>query len=197
MTNDLRKPLRRIALTGGPGGGKSTAGELFAREFRDRISLVPEAATLLFRSGFPRVQDEEVIKLTQSTIFQVQRNLEDIHAHLFPQRTLLCDRGTLDGAAYWPSGIDDFLSTMRTTLDAELGRYDAVIFFETAAAGGFPLDLGNRVRTEGQEEAVAIDGRLRSLWSKHPKFIYVPNDASFLKKIGRGLGALQSLVPTK
>jgi ADP-ribose pyrophosphatase YjhB (NUDIX family) len=67
-----KKPgLHKIALTGGPGGGKSTAAELFRREFKDHISLVPEVATLLFKGGFPRVNNESVVASIQKSIFQM------------------------------------------------------------------------------------------------------------------------------
>ncbi len=195
MIYSSQKLTRRIAITGGPGGGKSTAGELFAREFRDQISLVPETATNLFKSGFPRIQDNEVIKLTQSSIYQVQRNLEDIYAHLSPERTILCDRGTVDGAAYWPGEHSHkFFESMGTTYEAELARYEAVIFFETAAAGGFPINLGNNVRTEGQKEALLLDLKLQELWSKHPRFVFIANEASFLTKIKKGLDALEKFI---
>ena len=51
----------RIVLTGGPGGGKTTAGDLFRREFGERVVLVPEAATLLFSGGFPRVEEPPAV----------------------------------------------------------------------------------------------------------------------------------------
>lgn len=195
MTTNTRMPFRRIVLTGGPGGGKSTAAELFTREYRDKISLVPETATNIFKSGFPRVLDEEVVRFTQSSIYQVQKNIEYIYAHLFPHHTLLCDRGTIDGAAYWPSGDPlQFFHSMGTTYEAELERYDAVIFFETAAAGGFPINLGNSVRTEGQKEALILDLKLKELWSKHPRFIFIDNEKSFFKKIEKGLTALGELI---
>ncbi len=39
---------KRIVITGGPGGGKMTALDLFRRELGDRVSVVPEAATMIF-----------------------------------------------------------------------------------------------------------------------------------------------------
>jgi dephospho-CoA kinase len=45
----------RIVLTGGPGGGKTTAADLFRREIGERVVVVPETATMLFAGGFPRV----------------------------------------------------------------------------------------------------------------------------------------------
>ena len=97
-----RKPtVHKIALTGGPGGGKSTAAELFKREYKELISLVPEVATLLFKGGYPRVDSPLVVESIQSSIFHVQLNIENTYATLFPHHTLLCDRGTVDGGAYW------------------------------------------------------------------------------------------------
>src|SRR6186997_721958 len=85
---------RRIVLTGGPGGGKTTAADLLRRELGSKVVVVPEAATILFTGGFPRSQQWEANRAAQSAIFHVQRNLEDVQAALFPERVLLCDRGT-------------------------------------------------------------------------------------------------------
>ena len=49
----------RIVLTGGPGGGKTTALDLFRRELRERVVAVPESATIMFTGGFPRVDEPE------------------------------------------------------------------------------------------------------------------------------------------
>lgn len=184
----------RIVLTGGPGGGKTTAADLFRREIGERVVIVPEAATILFQGGFPRSREPHASRCAQTTIFHVQRNLEDVQAALYPGRTLLCDRGTVDGAAYWPGTPHDYFSAVGTTLEAELRRYDAVIFFETAAVGGASIEGGNPIRNESLDEAVKLDGRLRALWTRHPRFILVPNNQSFFKKISFGLAALESIV---
>lgn len=184
----------RIVLTGGPGGGKTTAADLFRREIGERVVIVPEAATILFQGGFPRSREPRASRFAQTTVFHVQRNLEDVQAALYPGRTLLCDRGTVDGAAYWPGTPHDYFSAVGTTLEAELRRYDAVIFFETAAVGGASIEGGNPIRNESLDEAVKLDGRLRALWARHPRFILVPNNQSFFKKISFGLAALESIV---
>ena len=169
---------RRIVLTGGPGGGKTTAADLFRREIGDGVVIVPEAATLLFQGGFPRSPGKEAMCFAQTAIFHVQRNLEDVQAALYPGRTLLCDRGTVDGAAYWPGGDGDYFMSAGTTLEKELQRYDAVIFFET----------------ETLAEAVRLDATLRALWAQHPRFILIPHNVSFFKKISSGLATLEALV---
>ncbi|HWB76881.1 MAG TPA: ATP-binding protein [Nannocystaceae bacterium] len=185
---------RRIVVTGGPGAGKTTAIDLFRRELGPRVAMVPEAATMLLGGGFPRVHEPSAQRAAQVAIFHVQRNLEDVQAARYPDRVLLCDRGTVDGAAYWPGSPDEFFASLGTTLAAELARYDEVIFFETAAVGGLSIENGNRVRTETSAEAVAVDRRLREIWSLHPRFTFVGHNASFFAKITDGLGKLSALV---
>jgi predicted ATPase len=184
----------RVVLTGGPGGGKTTAADLFRREIGDRVIVVPEAATLLFTGGFPRPVQSDAQRSAQTAIYQVQRGLEDIQAAQYPDRILLCDRGTVDGGAYWPDGADDFYETVGSSHADELARYDAVIFFETAALGHHGFESENRYRTESQQEAIELDGRLRALWSPHPHFTVVPHAASFFRKMTIGLGLLESLL---
>jgi predicted ATPase len=184
----------RIVLTGGPGGGKTTAADLFRRELGASVVVVPEAATILFGGGFPRVNNPDAMKAAQAAIFHVQRNLEDVQSAAFPDRILLCDRGTVDGAAYWPGGQDGFFRMAGTTLDAELQRYDAVVFFETAAAGGLSIEGGNPTRIEGLEQASNLDRALQEIWRHHPRFYLVPHSGSFLRKITAGLAILENIV---
>lgn len=185
---------RRIVVTGGPGAGKTTAIDLFRRELGPRVVMVPEAATMLLGGGFPRVPEPSGRRAAQVAIFHVQRNLEEVQAARHPERVLLCDRGTVDGAAYWPGPPEDFFAALGTTLEQELARYDEVIFFETAAVGGLSIENGNRVRTETAAEAVAVDRRLREIWSVHPRFTFVGHNPSFLAKITDGLGKLSAIV---
>ena len=64
---------------------------------------------------------------------------------------MLCDRGTVDGLAYWP-GPESFWDHVATTLEQQLARYDAVIHLRTpSAANGY--NQSNPLRTEGAAEA--------------------------------------------
>ncbi len=128
-------------------------------------------------------------------IFHLQRGLEDVQGARYPDRILLCDRGTVDGSAHSrPARRKEGFKASGTTLDAELARYDAVIFFESAAVGGASIEGGNPIRNETTEQAVALDRRLRVLWSGHPRFVLVPHNRSFFKKISFGLAALEDIV---
>lgn len=184
----------KIVLTGGPGGGKTTAADLYRREIGDDVVIVPEAATILYAGGFPRAGEIEVRRPTQRAIYHVQMNLEDAQAAHYRSRILLCDRGTIDGAAYWPGPPSEFFAHLGTTLENELLRYDAVIFFETAAVGGIAIEGGNPTRIETNEEAVRIDNTLKRLWSQHPNFVFVPHNQSFIKKVNSGLQEVARLV---
>ena len=184
----------RIVLTGGPGGGKTTAADLFRREIGDRVVIVPEAATLLFSGGFPRTPEPRARRAAQQAIYHVQTQLENIQSALYPDRILLCDRGTVDGAAYWPEDPAGFFDAVGSSERAELERYDAVLFFESAAVGNISIEGGNPTRVETNAQAVELDARLRALWSQHPRFAIVPHHPSFVKKIMLGLALLDSLV---
>ena len=185
----------RIALTGGPGGGKTTAADLFRREMGACVVIVPEAATLLYTGGFPRVSELGPRRVVQRTIYHVHRGLEDVQSTRFPERTLLCDRGTVDGAAYWPAEDPyEYFEMMGSTLEMEYARYDAVIFFESAAVGGNGIEGGNPARIESIEEAARLDTRLRRLWQRHPRYHHVPHSDSFIDKLTRGLATLRELV---
>ena len=195
MAGDVTNHHCRIVLTGGPGGGKTTAADLMRREVGERIVVVPEAATMLFSGGFPRHNELHAKRSAQQAIYHVQRNLEDIHAALYPDRVLLCDRGTLDSVVYWPDqGEQDFYHVLDTTLDEEIARYDAVIFFETAAVGNLSIEGGNPVRTESIDQAVTLDRQLQEIWGGHPHFHFIPHEQSFFGKLQSGLSVLSDLV---
>ena len=127
---------RRIVLTGGPGAGKTAALELIRRaSFCEHVQILPEAAGIVFGGGFPRTRHVAARKAAQRAIFHVQRELEEA-ARAENAAVTLCDRGTVDGAAYWP-GPDDYFAGVGTTLAEELRRYDTVIHLRTPPLGNY------------------------------------------------------------
>jgi predicted ATPase len=120
---------RRVVLTGGPGAGKTAVLELIRQAFCIHVKVLPEAAGIVFGGGFPRGTHPELRRAAQRAIFHVQRELER-QATVGNPVVVLCDRGTIDGLAYWV-GPDDYWSSLGTTLEEQLARYDAVIHLRT------------------------------------------------------------------
>ena len=73
---------------------------------------------------------------------------------MHPDCLILCDRGSLDGLAYWPGSEEDFFDKMESSLEKEMKRYDAVIFFETAAKSGQAIKSNNPIRNESEQMAI-------------------------------------------
>jgi predicted ATPase len=187
--------IRRIAVSGGPGAGKTTLWQLLTVQYQAQVVAVPEVATLLLSHVFPQVQNPSQRCAIQRAIFAVQHNLEHVYAdRLTSGQVLLCDRGTPDGGGYWPDGPEDFFTCMQSTWQAELSRYDAVLFMETAAVGGLCIRAGNPVRTEELDAAVQVDTRLRAIWQRHPNFVHVAHEPVFADKIARAQQLAQALL---
>jgi len=185
---------KRIVLTGGPGGGKTTALDLIRREFQGKIATVPEAATMIFSGGIERSIDNAVLKTQQTAIFNLQKHLEDIQRAMFKHSIILCDRGCLDGLAYWPDSDEDFFKEMNTTIENELARYDAVIFFESAAKSGESIKSNNPIRNESEKTAIALDDKLQTIWSKHPNFNLIHSSESFINKVMFGIATIEKIM---
>lgn len=191
---ECREPhaQRRVVLTGGPGAGKTAVLELIRVSFCEHVRVLPEAAGVLFGGGFPRLADDGSRRAAQRAIFYVQRELETTAAS-GNAAILLCDRGTVDGAAYWP-GPGDLWSAVGTTLEEQLRRYDAVIHLRTPAAA-LGYNRVNPLRTESAEEAAAIDDRIRRAWERHPKRFIVESSSEFFDKAARALEILRGEMP--
>lgn len=187
--------VKCVAISGGPGGGKSTVAAVARRELGERVVVVPEVATHLLGGFFPSVAHADERRAVQRAIYHVQLELEAVHrGRAGAGAVLVFDRGVADGAAYWPDGADAFFKAMGGDAGAARGRYDAVLFLETAAAGNLPIGGDNPARSEGRDEAVGIDARLRDIWSPHPVFRFVGHAPRFETKVANAIAALRALI---
>ncbi len=186
---------RFVALTGGPGAGKTAVLEMARRVFCRHVALLPEAAGIVFGGGFPRHDSPAGRRAAQRSIFAVQRAIEDAVIETDGVEVALCDRGTLDGLAYWPGPSASFFAAMGTSAEAELGRYHAVIHLESPGGnGGYRLD-NNRLRVETAAEAELIDDRIATAWAAHPRRHFVKAQPDFLEKAVEALRRLRDEMP--
>lgn len=184
---------KRIVLTGGPGAGKTALLELIRQSFCVHVRILPEAASIVFGGGFPREADVPSRRAAQRAIYYVQRELEEA-AQADAIAIVLCDRGTLDGLAYWPGDQDDFWRDVRSDFIQEVARYETVIHLQSPGDGqGY--DHSNPLRIESASAAAAIDRRIQEVWASHPRRFVVPAAANFLDKCANALDILRGELP--
>lgn len=173
--------MKKIVLTGGPSGGKTTALSILKETFGGKISLVQEAATLIYSGGFPRKDNSIVhIEHAQNIIFYTVHQLEELAERTSEASLMICDRGSIDGAVYWPHGPEDFFKAMGTSLEAELARYDAVIHLSPPPEKDFYQ--ATNVRTESLQQAFDIDDKILRIWENHPNRLVVPREKHYFEK---------------
>jgi predicted ATPase len=181
-----------VVLTGGPGAGKTAALELVRLFFCPHVHTLPESAGIVFGGRFPRDGRVEVRQAAQRAIFHVQRELE-ASEETDNAAIVLCDRGTVDGSAYWV-GSGDLFAAVGTTRERELARYHAVIHLRTPSSPD-AWGRGNPLRVESQAEAGEVDARIAAAWAGHPRLSEVPATPDFLTKVAQALQILRDQVP--
>lgn len=182
----------KVAVTGGPSGGKTTLIETLKKEFGSQITVVPEAASILYGGGFPRRKSVLGRMATQRAIYYTQRELELIAIGESTNTLLVFDRGSLDSIAYWPNSEEDFYKNILSNKKDELKRYDWVIHLDTATSENY--DLSNPIRTETHTEALLLNEKIKMAWNGHQRRITIPSDGDFLAKITKSIQVIKSIV---
>lgn len=187
-------PLRRVVLTGGPGAGKTAVLEMARKSLCHHAAFLPESASLLFGGGFPRILSDAGLRAAQRAIFRVQSELERLAEEDGRSSLALCDRGTIDGLAYWPDSPESYFAELGTTLDLQLARYTAVIHLRTPAPNqGY--NHQNELRIESAREAHSIDERVLEVWKAHPRRFVIDSSPEFLHKASHALALLRAELP--
>ncbi len=177
-------------ITGGPGAGKTAVLELARRDLCKHVDVLPESARIVFAGGFPRRHDDAGLRGVQRAIYHVQDELERMGPESPSATTVLCDRGTLDGLAYWPGAWSEYFTGLGTTMETELARYAAVIHLRVPdGQNGYKKDA---VRRESEREAGEIDSRLAEVWAAHPRRVFVESNADFVRKAQRALAVIRA-----
>jgi hypothetical protein len=158
----------------------------------EHVTIVPESAGIVFGGGFPRNGNPGVGRAAQRAIYHVQRELEEAMVAQGAS-VMLCDRGAVDGFAYWP-GPGDYWQEVGTTQEEVLRRYDAVIHLRVPDAGrGYGQQ--NPLRIEDAAQARLIDDRILRAWAGHPRRVVIDATAAFIEKARRTLEVLRDELP--
>jgi predicted ATPase len=183
----------KIVITGGPSGGKTTLIEALQREMGSVVAVVPEAASILYRGGFPRIKSAAGLRHGQKAIYAVQRELEELVDSEHPKvQLIICDRGSLDSIAYWPQPESHFFKALKTSRRKELARYQWVIHLDTASRPFY--DTTNPIRTESFNEATLLNERIKKAWSDHPHRLIITQNEDFLSKMTLSLEVIRAIL---
>jgi CYTH domain-containing protein/predicted ATPase len=196
----------RVAVTGGPCAGKTTAIAKVTERFSDlgfEVLVVPEVARMMIKGGLkPWAMTPEQLRAFQCELVQVQMRLEDAFVANAGQLNagkpvlLLMDRGTMDGKAYLPLNAWSEMLRENEWTEAQLGdaRYDGVLHLITAADGAEQFYAADLERMESLQEARDLDQRLRNAWTGHPHLRVIANGGTFDEKIQRAIRAISRIV---
>lgn len=183
-----------VVLTGGPGAGKTAVLEFVRKVLCEHMVILPEAASILFQGGFLRLQTPTGVKCLQRAIYHVQQEMQNLVLLEKKWAIGLCDRGTLDGLAYWPGSEAEYFKGLQTTREQEYKKYKAVIHLRTPG-----LERGynfqNPHRIESAPQAAEIDKKIEVIWSQHPHYVVIESHADFAAKVERAVHQIQSLIP--
>ena len=187
-------PPKLVVVTGGPGAGKTAALEVVQREFCRHVVVLPEAASILWRGGYPRRGTSSARRSAQRTIVKVQHELQRMAIEDGSAAMIVCDRGTLDGLAYWPGEAAEYFAELETTVERELARYAAVIHMRPPTlANGYTI---TPLRPETAEQAQALDLQILAAWSAHPRRVVIESNHDFLEKLERAIALIRDEIPS-
>ncbi|MEI6296610.1 MAG: ATP-binding protein [bacterium] len=195
--------MKKIVITGGPCGGKTTVISALGVEFEKEVAVVPEVATMLLEGGFPTPGrdvewSEEWQEAFQNVILPLQKSVERvivIKAKKEGKKILICDRGILDGAAYTPGGSDEFCKKFNLNQDDCLNGYDAIVHLESLSV----VDpdkygkAGNSHRFEPLEKAIEIEASVKKVWEKHHRHFVINGNRGIVGKISEVIGMVRFL----
>lgn len=191
----MHRPIK-IALCGGPCGGKTSALPFVQQQLESRgfqVYVVPEAATLLGTAGV--VLGEAYSKSgrqLQTTIIKLMMQLEDsimaMATLIDKPSVVLCDRGIMDCRAFTYPPIWNEILGQNGWSNLELrSRYDAIFYMVTAADGAkaFYGNKSNKVRGEDARHAYEVCQKNRIAWLGHRHLRVIDNSTNFAAKIAR------------
>lgn len=170
-----------IVITGGPGAGKTAVLEMAKKFLADNATILPESASIIFGGGFWRLPSLTAKAAAQRAIFHVQTEMENLVREEKRWALGFCDRGTLDGLAYWPNSEKTFWEISNTSLEKELNKYYAVIHLRSPS-DLFGYNHINPLRIESAAQSQMIDDKIANIWKSHPRYEVVMSNESFFTK---------------
>lgn len=202
----MYKSLTKIAITGGPCGGKTSGLAKISSCLSDKayeVIVIPEAATFIKNAGV-KIGDKFISAYKfERMIFKQQVFLEMLFEEYASNLDgkdviIVCDRGIVDGKVYLKDEdeYETLLEELQLNPIAVRDSYDAVFHLKTVADGKeeyYTCD-NNTARTETAEEARQVDRKTISAWIGHPHFRVIDNSSNFEGKMSRLMSEIYSFL---
>ena len=165
----------RVVITGGPCAGKTEVWRFLGQAFPGGVP-VPEAATQLILDG--KSEDSLGLEGFQRAVYKRQLALEEGGREKGP--LLLCDRGLLDGLAYFPS----LFECLDVSREEVLNRYAMVMQVEVIRdPQAYSLHFNNNpARHEDHTRALALERELERIYERHPYCFFLPGSLEEKKR---------------
>ncbi len=184
-----------LAVTGGPGSGKTSSLPFLARELQDhgiKVVTVPEVARAIMAGGVTPtdVDSEHFQEAIINLVVEQEKIFRGLASRLKDKRVVvLCDRGAMDSKAYLNEATWKSLMAKNAWNEPMLrdARYDAVIHFVTAADGAPEFYRTDNERKETAAQAIQLDEATRDAWVGHSHLHIVDNSTNFEEKLRRAL----------
>lgn len=207
MQEQKRSAVKQLALTGGPGGGKTKLLAFIAKKAKRagiHLEVVPEAATMLMNTGIsPHGGEEKLLNFQRAVLrehgFQESREVVLRTQSSVPMVIRCWDRGRPDTRAYINEHQYRALLREQDVRHPLYARdyYDAVIHMRTAALGAEKhySNRSNKRRSEDCDLAREIDQRTLESWLGHEHLAVIGNSyGSFRGKLEAGWRAAKRLL---
>jgi len=138
--------------------------------------LLSEAATQLILDG--KSEDSLGLEGFQRAVYERQLVLEEGGRE--KGLLLLCDRGLLDGLAYFPS----LLACLDVSQEEVLDRYAMVIQLEVIRdPRAYSVHFSNNpARHEAHARALALERALERIYERHPTYVFLPGSLEEKKR---------------
>ncbi len=199
------KSIKKIVLTGGPAGGKTTLTSRLVKELSSigyRVFIVPEAATELI-SQFGIKPFGNCLSMFDFQYFVVSSQLHKEKmaweaAQLVPEDKILiiCDRGVIDDKAYVSQKeFNQVISRFGLTEKELLESYDAVIHLVSSSKGAeFAYNYDNAARYETLEQAREKEDATLLCWRNHKNRVVIGNSYNFDNKIRKAMNEVYAIL---